>query len=229
MMDPVSVDAFRFIDQDEPLGGASVPTQELGRDEFLKLLVAKLENQDPLEPANDTEFISELATFSSLEQLIDVNANLEALAGAQDQLINAQTLNLIGKRALVESGNDMRIKNGQADQLVYIIPRQAAEAELKIVDENGETVKTFELETTPNGRVTIAWDGKNDEGELLPDGDYRLDVNVVDGDGNQMTIGLFSSLRIDGVNFIGGDIGLVSGDRELPFEQILEIRENSEV
>jgi flagellar basal-body rod modification protein FlgD len=205
----------------EPTGSA----RQLGRDDFLRLLVAKLENQDPMRPAQDTEFVAQLATFSSLEQLINVNDNLAAIGQIQDRLINAQALNLIGKEALVESGGELRIKQGQPDTIVYAIPRTAKQVTLTLFDSNNVPVRSFELETVPSGRRTLEWDGSGPDGEPLPDGDYRIEVNAVDPDGEPMTIALFRSLRIDGVSFVNGTIGLVSGDREIPFDVILEIRE----
>ena len=82
---------------DGALGGA----KELGRDEFLKLLVTKLANQDPLKPTEDTEFIGQLASFSSLEQLVQLNETIEGLTAGQSELVNAQALTLIGKDAVL--------------------------------------------------------------------------------------------------------------------------------
>ncbi len=202
--------------------------KDLGRDEFLALLVAKLENQDPLEPAKDTEFVAELATFSSLEQLITVNDNLEVLSSSQSQLINAQALDLIGREALIESGNELRIKNGDPDTIVYAVPRQARDLSLSVLDSSGELVRNFELEKSPNGRVTLDWDGTDADGNKLPDGDYQIKINAVDTQGEPMSIALFRSLKIDGVNFFDGKIALIAGDRELPYEMILEIRAGDE-
>jgi flagellar basal-body rod modification protein FlgD len=217
-LDPLTAAAEAAAAQGSP------PARTLGREEFLRLLVAQLENQDPLHPLTDTEFVAQLATFSSLEQLISVNDNLQSLAFGQGQLVNAQALGLIGKEALVEAGGGLRIKDGKPDTLVYAIPRQAQQATLTLVDSAGATVRTLELETTPNGRVTLAWDGTDEEGKPLPDGDYSIKISATALDGEPMSIALFRSLRIDGVSFAGGEIALVSGDREIPFEKILEIR-----
>ena len=92
--------------------------EQLGQSDFLQLLVAKLENQDPLSPSEDTEFIAQLAQFSSLEQLVSANDNLLALSVGQSQILNAQALTLIGKEARVESGSQVRIHNGRPDTIV---------------------------------------------------------------------------------------------------------------
>lgn len=200
------------------------PTDQIGRDEFMQLLVAKLNNQDPLNPSDDTEFIQQLATFSSLEQLVDVNANLESLAVGQGSIINAQALNLIGREALVEAGNQIRVKGGVADELVYVMPDESVDPTLQIVDADGTVIRTLELDGTPRGRQTIAWDGLDEDGDPVPDGDYTLRVTARDLDGEPVDVALYRALPIDGVNFINGTIALISGERELPFDQILEFR-----
>jgi flagellar basal-body rod modification protein FlgD len=196
----------------------------LGKDDFLRLLVAKLENQNPLEPAEDTEFVAQLATFSSLEQLITVNDNLESLGVAQGQLINAQALTLIGKQALVESPGSLTIRNGVPDEIVYAMPVEAGSATLRVLGPDGQVVRTFELETTPQGSVTIDWDGTDEAGNALADGDYRIEVEAMDAEGEPLDVPVFLSVSIDAVHFLGGTIALISGNREIPFEAILEIR-----
>lgn len=196
----------------------------LGREEFLKLLIAQLENQDPMQPAQDTEFVAQLATFSSLEQLITANDNLELLSLGQANLINSQVLNLIGKEALMESDGQIRIVQGAPEQIVYALPRAAQEATLTIYGPDGIPVRVLELEKTPSGRVTVDWDGLDDEGEPLSDGEYRFAVQARDLDGSPMSVAVFESLPIDGVTFADTGITLVSGDREIPFELIMEIR-----
>ncbi|MCP3979366.1 MAG: hypothetical protein GY716_08560 [bacterium] len=209
--------------QAEEASQASEP-RTLGRDDFLQLLIAQLENQDPMQPAKDTEFVAQLSTFSSLEQLIDANDNLQSLAVGQDNLINSQALTLIGKDALVEVGDEISITNGSAERLVYALPKTAQSATLTIFGEDGNPVRAIELETTADGRVTLDWDGMDGAGEPLSDGTYRFEVQATDLDGEPMGIAMFKALPIDGVSFGAAGIVLVSGDREIPFEQILEIR-----
>lgn len=229
-MEPITNDpivALRF-QSEAAKNAASAPTDELGRDEFLKLLVTKLANQDPLSPSADTDFVEQLATFSSLEQLIDANSGLDTLAAGQTELVNSQVLTLIGKEALVEGGGQVRIKNGVVDDMVYAVPSPAESVTMTIKNSNGETVRVLDLENEPNGRVNLDWDGTDSDGNVLEDGDYTVDVNAMSASGEPMAIALFRSLPIDGVNFGEGGITLVSGDRILPFEAILEIRADKE-
>lgn len=226
-MDTVTIDPILSSAQGAEAAQAAAATAApsvLGKEDFMKLLLVQMQNQDPLNPLQDSEFVAQLAQFSNLEQLQNANANLELLALGQSNLINSQALNLIGKDALVSSGDTVRIKGGTPDTIVYSLPGQAASATLTVYGADGAPVRTFELDKTASGRTTLEWDGTDANGNKLPDGDYRIEVAATDLDGAPMTVTLFQSLPIDGVNFGGEGIELISGDREIPFDSIVEIR-----
>jgi flagellar basal-body rod modification protein FlgD len=221
VLDPVLAATAAYEAKEAQEAGAA---QSLGKDEFLRLLIAQLENQDPLNPLEDTEFVAQLATFSSLEQLMGANTNLENIAIGQASLINAQALDLIGKEALMESGDEIRIRNGKPDGLVYAVPRPASSATLTVYSADGTPARVFDLERNPSGRITLDWDGTDSDGNVLPDGDYRIEIHATDLEGEPMALAVFQSIPIDGVHFGDGGIALISGDREIPFELIMEIR-----
>ena len=85
----------------------------LGKDDFLKLFVAQLQNQDPLSPMESTEFTSQLAQFSSLEQLTNVNQNLDYLLMYQSSMNNAEAINFIGS-TVKASGSSIGVKDGES-------------------------------------------------------------------------------------------------------------------
>ena len=219
------IDALRQAQQ-AAQASEQAASDELGRDQFLELLVTKLANQDPLAPSQDEEFIAQLAQFSSLEQLIEVNDGIGALAGGQANLLDMQAFGLIGKDALVESGGSLRVREGVPDSLVYAVPVPANSVQLIISDAQGETVETIDLDPTPRGRIDLDWDALDFE-EPLADGDYQLSVNALDANGESMSIALFRSLPIEGVSFSEGFIQLISGDQVIDFASMLEIRSGS--
>ena len=225
-MDTVTVDPILASSQAATQAQAVTAnaTPALGKEDFMKLLLAQLEHQDPMNPQDDAQFVSQLATFSSLEQLQTANGNLETLALGQSNLINSQALNLIGKNALVESGDTVHVQGGVPDSIVYSLPKEASSATLTVFGPDGAPVRTFDLDKSASGRTSLAWDGTDSNGKPLADGDYRIEVTATDLDGAPMTVSLFQSLSIDGVNFGGTGIELISGDREIPFDSIVEIR-----
>ncbi len=199
-------------------------SRALGKEEFMKLLIAQMQNQDPLSPLSNTEFVAQLATFSNLEQLITANDNLQAIEAEQANLVNSQALNLLGKQALVAGDGQVRVAGGRPDTIVYTLAGAAKDATLTIYGKNGETLRTLTLDPSGTGRVTLEWDGKDEHGNPLPDGDYRIEAKATDSSGNAIQVNVFKSLSIDGVTFESGGISLISGDREIPFDQIVEIR-----
>ena len=115
-------------------------TDVLGKDDFLQLLVTQLQNQDPLNPMDSTEFTAQLAQFSSLEQLYNVNDNLDSLGTNQLTMNNTQTVSMIGKSAWAY-GNIVQ-KSGSDDvRLHFALKGKAEETMVNIYNPQGDFVK----------------------------------------------------------------------------------------
>ncbi|HEU4402291.1 MAG TPA: flagellar hook capping FlgD N-terminal domain-containing protein [Candidatus Polarisedimenticolia bacterium] len=210
--------------QEAQVASSTKSPHALGKDEFLKLLVAQLEHQDPLTPKADTEFVAQLATFSSLEQLMTANTNLTSIAAGQGSLLDAQALGLIGKEALVAGGDAVHVRQGKPDLIMYALPGPAREATLTLYGKDGAPVRTFRLDPGADGRVLLPWDGTDESGKPLADGDYRIEASATGASGEKLNVSLFRSLTIDAVDFGGEGISLVSGGQAIPFGSIVEIR-----
>ena len=196
----------------------------LGRDDFLTLLVAQLENQDPLEPQKDAEFEAQLATFSSLEQLIDLNKRMDGVISGQDQLVNAQAMDMIGREVLVDTGGRLHLgPDGRADEIFLELASEPAAARVEITDGDGRPVRTIRLESTAAGRYRVRWDGTDDEGNPVPPGDYGFRLVTTDASGGETTGVALVVLPVEGLHFGEDGLSLVSGSRTLPFSSIVEI------
>ena len=165
----------------EPTDSATGPDRQLDRLDFLRLLIVQMQNQDPLEPLKNEEFVAQLAQFSSLEQLINMNESLSALNLLQSSINNSQALNLIGKRITV-SGNALQINDGEASRLSFVFTEDADSATLKVLNGDGETVRTIELGSRDVGRHEYDFDALDDSGEPLPDGDYTFQITGVNSE-----------------------------------------------
>jgi flagellar basal-body rod modification protein FlgD len=222
-MQPVAIDpsSYRPVAEANPFI-TEKPT--VGKNEFMRLLVAQLENQNPLEPAKDTEFVAQLATFSSLEQLVDLNKRMDGVLGAQNDLVNSQALDLIGRKVLADVGGVTNLKAGKSQELVYQLPVSMASAKVEIVDSAGKVVTTFSpTDGATAGEHRVDWDGKDSNGTVLPDGKYTARVVVSDGK-TEVTLKPFTLVPVDGVRFGADGLSLVSGDQAIPFASIVEIR-----
>jgi len=202
------------------------PTGEMGKQEFLQMLVAQLRHQDPLSPMESQQFASQLAEFSSLEELSNINDSVSE--GVDVDLVLTQAINntlattLIGKNVLAYG--DM-ITLGDADSVDYNfnLANPAENVEVTIYDENGAVVRTLSIKSLSEGSHTFSWDGKNKQGERLPEGKYTFVVNATDSDGNSVGASTVSRGMVSAVKYEGGVAVLIVNGQEIKFADVLEI------
>jgi flagellar basal-body rod modification protein FlgD len=179
--------------------GGSKP---LGQDAFLKLLVAQLQNQDPLNPQENYEFIAQLAQFSSLEQSIGINDRLDALAMQNQGMQNSQIVGMVGKEATVKGDIVTLSGQGAIVPISFTLDEAAKESTVVISDAAGRTVRTIPVAAKAAGTVTVQWNGQSDSGNPQPAGPYKVTVTAKDADGapvalTQQTTGLIESVSFD--------------------------------
>ena len=156
----------------------------LGKDDFLTLLVTQLQHQDPLNPQDSTEFTAQLAQFSSLEQLGNVNDNLEYLKLAMSSANNTEAVSLIGKQ-IIAAGNSIQLDDGAGVACNFELAGDTSAVAVNIYDTNGNFIRAFEGGALNAGAHALEWDGKDSEGKSVPDGAYTFEVLAVDYN-NQM-------------------------------------------
>ncbi len=196
----------------------------LGKDEFLTLLVAQMRHQDPLSPMKGEELAVQLATFSSVEQLINLNQTMSNQEGMQLAIIEAlngsSALSAIGKN-VVALGNGVVIpEEGAPAPLQFVVGGQGGAATLRLFDSTGSEVYSQELGFAAAGRRSM------EIGEMvedLPPGHYTYSVEVVDEKGDAVPVQTFTTGRVDGVRYGGSGPVLTSGQFEIPIGGIVEI------
>ena len=198
---------------------AARSNSELGKDQFLQLLVAQLRNQDPLNPSDPREFASQLAQFSSLEQMVNMNSKLERMNetdAAFVQLINANSaLGLLGKDVLAMSNEIIVPEDGPAEVTVEV-GAGGGTATLKLLDEDGRTVASRALGSLEGGRRTITV-------EDLPPGRYRYAVEVRDSNGAEVPVMTYTKARVNGVEYTSEGPVLICGELRLPLSAIVKV------
>lgn len=145
-------------------------------DTFLTLLTAQLQNQDPLSPMETNEFMNQLVQFTGVEQSIQTNDNLENLISLTQDRATASAVAYIGKDVVLDS-DTAGLKNGTAEW-TYSLGGDAQTTSLSVVDAAGKIVHQS-LGQTFIGKHTFSWDGKDQFGQQLPEGEYTLVVNAV--------------------------------------------------
>ncbi|MDD4052551.1 MAG: flagellar hook capping FlgD N-terminal domain-containing protein [candidate division Zixibacteria bacterium] len=200
----------------------------LGKDDFLKLLVAKLSNQDPMNPVEDEDFAAQLAQFSSLEQLSNMNESL-----TQDiqwnyllsqTISNTMATSLIGRTVRADSSQVYLETNGSAD-LTVNLDRATSELTITICDSDGKTVRTITAEGLDKGDHVFNWDGTDDSGTQLASGVYTVSLSAKDGSGNAFTPSSIMEGRVSKVAYEDGIALLNINGQNIPLSSVLEVKE----
>jgi flagellar basal-body rod modification protein FlgD len=167
----------------------------------MRLLIAQLQNQDPLSPMDNQEFAVQLATFNSLEQLVGLNEKLETLASQQGLASQFNSAALIGKQ-VIGKGSEVNLGGGDVS-LHYELAGNAAKVTVKVLNNSGAIVRQIEPGSQTAGAQSVTWDGKNSLGERLPLGPYSFEVIATDSAGNALPVSKQIRGLVTGVNLEG--------------------------
>lgn len=194
----------------------------MGKDDFLTLLVAQLQHQDPLNPSESTEFTAQLAQFSSLEQLQNVNANLAGFEVYQATLNNIQSSGFIGK-TVTAAGSTIGVNQGVSDPIRFDLSADAASVYIQIYDPYGNFVTDIPAGAMPVGEQQVTWDGRNANGSDVDDGFYTFNVMAVDSDGTMVPATSYTTGVVTGIDYKTGSTNLVINDYEIPISSVVRV------
>lgn len=180
-------------------GGKNV----LGKDDFLKLLVAQLANQDPTKPEDTSAFVAQLAQFSALEQQQNTVARLDTLLMGQATANQTAAGTFIGKDVSYRGGA-LHFDGTNGLSATMTLAEDAEKVNVAIIDSAGNTVRTVELGAHDDGTVPVSWDGRDEHGNLVPAGDYTFKPIAFDAKGQTVSIDLSNTGHVSGVAFQGG-------------------------
>lgn len=208
--------------QTTPDLAATGATKTLGKEEFLKLLTAQLKAQDPMNPMDSTNFTAQLAQFSSLEQMTNMNSSLTTMLAQQNSLQNTMAMSFIGKKVSFD-GNAIKL-NGQAN-LRYSLAGDAASVMVSIRDSKGALVRRDVLTNQPAGANTYTWNGRDQYGNLLPAGNYTYTVDAANASGQTVTASPLASGTVTGLSYDNNITYLnIDGTTRIQLSDIKEIQ-----
>jgi flagellar basal-body rod modification protein FlgD len=165
----------------QPADLKRIPKKVLDKEAFMQLFITQLQYQDPMRPMENHEMALQLAAFNQVDQLFNLNDKLSQLVDLYKANEFTLFTNLVGKDIKVE-GNTVRIENGKFLGAEFELSEPANQALVTIRNPQGEVVKILTLYNLSKGVNKIEWDGKDDQGNLLPDGNYKISITVGQGD-----------------------------------------------
>ncbi|MBD3179649.1 MAG: hypothetical protein GF417_08560 [Candidatus Latescibacteria bacterium] len=193
----------------------------LGKEDFLQLLLTQLTNQNPLEPMDNEQFISQMTDFSSLEQLTGISDALGNNNGLMNSLNNVLTADLVGREVVVNS-NAITIEDGTGTMSGFYTQGPGT-AKVTITGSSGQVVRELNIDISSEGFNLIDWDLKDSGGNSVDDGEYTVSVNFTDQDGYSGKISSYMKGTVESIKFEGGNTYMdVDGARFSP-SQIIEI------
>ncbi|MFK7795409.1 MAG: flagellar hook assembly protein FlgD [Gammaproteobacteria bacterium] len=197
--------------------------KELGQEDFLQLIVAQIQNQDPFEPVENGAFIGQLAQFGTVDGVNNLN---ESFAEFSQGINSNQALNaagLIGKSVQVE-GNQVTVTEGEPVTAYVDSNGQAGTAEVQITNAAGIVIDTKQVILASSGLNSFTWNGLDQQGNQVPEGEYFLSATVLAGD-SEVSLPTTVDTKVQSVNLANSsaiELGLQTGDTIL-FDQVQKI------
>lgn len=199
---------------------STTSSNSLGEADFLTLLVAQLENQDPLDPQDNTEFIAQMAQFSSLEQQITTNENLASLLSSNQAIEQLSAFNLLGQTVVAEQ-DDFTLGTS-AVELGFTLDQAAANVTLGIFDAGGSMVASVDFEDVETGNTFTSWDGTDNSGNSLSQGEYFFVATAQYNDNNSAALTGLQRAHVSGID-TSGETLLETSQGSLSLSDLAEV------
>ena len=210
----------------QDVGGLSsaFTNKAMGKDDFLKLLVAQLKNQDPLAPQDNTQFVAQLAQFSSLEAAMGTNSRLDAITSQNQGLANTQVVGLVGKIATVKGSLVTYQGSGIAAPVGFTLSSATDSTNVSIQDSSGKVIRTIPLGAHNAGLVKINWDGRDDHGNVMGAGTYAVSVQAKTKDGSAVAVTQETTGQVKSVAFDKGyPVLTLANGMQVPVSDLLKV------
>lgn len=205
------------------------PAEELGRDDFLQLLMTQLNQQDPLSPMDNTQFVAQLAQFANLERLNWIAESVQNLALSQTSSTSAQMVSFIGRDVEVVSSKIIVGAEGGDRSLAFRLDTEAAEVTATIRDENGTVVRTIELGHRDEGDNTASWDGNDNDGNPVGEGEYTVTYTARDDEDGSVGVSARRTARVEGVGYENGlPVLILEGEESVRLGDVRRVLDGDE-
>jgi len=182
-----------------PAASANAGNKTLGKDDFLKLLITQLRNQDPLNPLDQNQFLAQTAQFTSLENLQNISTQLTEMKQLSSASSFAQNASLLGKTARF-TGRDFTLGSAGA-VLPFSLDREAA-VDVDIIDAKGSVVRKLSSQKLDAGSQAVSWNGRDGAGDALPPGLYHYRVTAYGGAQAVAAEGALTGLSPEGAGVV---------------------------
>lgn len=181
---------------------------ELGKDQFLQLLVAQMNNQNPLDPQTNSEFVAQLAQFSTVEGIDNLNTSFESMLSSTQSSQALQASSLVGRKVIVTTDTAV-VDTSETFKGSVAMTGSTDNLYVNIYDSKGNQVNRISLGGAPSGNIGFTWDGKDADGNVLPEGTYKFEAQAqIDGENVAMQTSLPANVDSVTLGQNGGEMML---------------------
>jgi flagellar basal-body rod modification protein FlgD len=177
---------------------------------------------------DSTDMTAQLAQFSQLEQLSNMNTSLDFLQLYLASINNAQAVDFIGKE-IEAKGDSVQLSEGGPASINYELMDDAGSVTIKIYDQNMQLMRTVELGSQGSGRQEWVWDGKDNEGKEVEAGTYTFEVSATDVDGEEVAVNTYLRGTVTGITFEDGITYLMLGERKVALGDVVKVHDQEVV
>lgn len=178
--------------------------KELGKQDFLNLLMTQMANQDPMDPMDSEGMMKQLASLGTVEQLQNLNSQTAKMMEVQQHIARSTAGSMLGKDVEV-GAREIPLKNGNTIPVNYKLDGSADRVMLLVHDSTGEMIREINLESRAKGSHEFAWDGRDNDGDLMPNGNYSYNVFARTDGGEEVGVTVTKSGQVSMISFEGND------------------------
>lgn len=214
-----------WVDPSKKVRG--VGNKEMDKDAFFKLMMAQLKNQDPTNPLKNHEMAAQLAQFSTLEQMSNMNTTLKEMKAGNKPIEQFQALNLIGKKV---SGDAAKIIRGETDtehEFKFKLPQDAKTSTIQVMNTKGDIVREFKFNELKAGDNKVVWNGETEDGRKAPAGDYFFQIEALTSGGQKQQVKTDFDGVITGMSFSNEGPVLQIGKQTIRLKDIRQFSDPS--
>jgi len=206
----------------KPNANSQTPSNKLGKDDFLKLLVTQLRYQDPTKPMSNEQFIAQTAQFSTLEQMQDVNKNIKSLIELQKSSTRTDALSMIGKQVTAK-GSNFSLSGASSIEFGYSVSERG-NITINILDTKKNIIRQISLGQHDAGKNSFIWDCRDSKGTRVIDGSYSYEVLAKDDNGNDIGTDTMITGVVDGIAFDKDQLYISIAGTSFPLSSITKIQ-----
>ncbi len=200
---------------------------QLGKDSFMTLLLTQMKNQDPTNPLKSHEMAAQLAQFTSLEKLTNIDSSIAGLRKDTEPQNNFQALAFIGKTITTDNSKVDRTSPTEQHQMYFNLPGDAPVVRAQVKDGAGTLIRTIEVKGMKAGKNELNWNGLTDEGQSAGTGPYTIAIEAVGSNGRRLHVETKTEGVITGVNFTPQGPQLLVGKQVVSMAEVKSITDSN--